>query len=96
MHVKKAIKHQKLFATNLPEKSIISAQFVKVIEPLIEDKKVESGAELLSNYGYSRSVISHIKKGTQNAPIDLLYEIVFDYRINFPFLFALSNQVRTK
>ena len=93
METKKSQSFKKLSANGLVEKSIISAQFIKVYEQLRNESKYNSDAEFCENYGYSRRTISHIRKGRNNVSIDLLYEVVLEWKINPYFIFGLSEDV---
>ncbi len=96
METNKSTIFKKRSATNLVEKSIISAQFIKVCEQLRKDGKFHSEEEFCENYGYSRKTVNHIKKGRQNVSIDLLYEVVLEWKINPYFIFGLSEDVYAK
>ena len=60
MYSKRPGSFKKRSAAHLPQKSIISAQFVKIVEFLIADGREKSYATLLQKYGYERSMINHI------------------------------------
>lgn len=96
MYLKTSHPVKKLSASNLPEKSIISAQFIKVVDQLIKDGKVADYKSLLEKYGYGKYVISHIKDGTADVAIDLLYNVVLDYKIDPSFLFAIEVKAISK
>jgi hypothetical protein len=84
---------EKVSSSRLIEKSVISSQFVKVYEELRKDKKFNSDAEFCEYYGYSKSTIVHIKKGRQDVSMELLFDVVMDWKVNPYFIFGLSQQV---
>lgn len=84
---------KKLTSAGIPEKTIISAQFVKVVDKLIADRKFDDYKSFAEYYGYAKSLIAHIRSGRQDVPVELLYEVVLDWKINPGFLFALTNRV---
>lgn len=96
METNKSNIFKKRSAIGLDEKSIISAQFVKVYEQLRKEDKFHSEEEFCENYGYSRKTINHIRKGRQNVSIDLLYDVVLEWKINPYFIFGLSQDVYAK
>jgi hypothetical protein len=93
METKKSQSFKKLSANGLVEKSIISAQFVKVYEQLRKDDKFSSDEEFCQNYGYTKHTMEHIRKGRNNVSIDLLYEVILEWKINPSFIFGLSEDI---
>ena len=83
---------KKLSAANLTEKSIVSTQFVKIVDGLINDGLVEDYKSISDKYGYSKNLLSHIKAGRQDAPIELLYNVILDYKIDPFFAFGIETQ----
>ena len=84
---------KKLTSAGLAEKSVISAQFVKVVDRLIADKKFDDYKSFAEYYGYAKSLIAHIRSGRQDVPIELLYEVVLDWKINPYFVFGLDGSI---
>lgn len=84
---------KKLTSAGIPEKTIISGQFVKVVDRLIADRKFDDYKSFAEYYGYAKSLMAHIRSGRQDVPVELLYEVVLDWKINPGFVFALTTQV---
>ncbi len=84
---------KKLTSSGLEEKSVISAQFVKVVDRLRADGRFELDEDFCEHYGYSKKMLNHVRKGRQDVSIELLYDLVLDWKVNPYFIFGLSNQV---
>ncbi|MDH5381966.1 MAG: hypothetical protein OEW75_14005 [Cyclobacteriaceae bacterium] len=93
MNASKTYVFKKLSAAGNEEKSIISAQFVKVVDRLKADRHFALDEEFCEHYGYSKKMLNHIRKGRQDVSIDLLYNVVLDWKINPYFIFGISDQV---
>lgn len=83
----------KNLSAGLTEKSIISGQFVKVVDQLKVDGHFGLDEEFCEHYGYSKKMLNHVRKGRQDVSIDLLYNVVIDWKVNPGFLFMLSDQI---
>ena len=84
---------KKLTSSGLDEKSIISAQFVKVVDQLRADGHFDLDEDFCAYYGYSKKMLNHVRKGRQDVSIELLYDVVLDWKVNPYFVFGLSKQV---
>ena len=84
---------KKLSSAGLAEKSVISAQFVKVVDKLITDRKFDDYKSFAEYYGYAKSLIAHIRSGRQDVPVELLYDVVLDWKINPYFVFGISDKI---
>lgn len=84
---------KKLTSAGIPEKTIISAQFIKVIDRLIADGKFDDYKSFAEYYGYAKSLIAHIRSGRQDVPVELLYDVVLDWKINPYFVFGLGGNI---
>ena len=93
MDTHKTYVFKKLSATGLEEKSILSAQFIKVVDRLKADGHFAIDEEFCEHYGYSKKMLNHLRKGRQDVSIELLYNVVIYWKVNPYFVFGLSNKV---
>lgn len=89
----KNIAFKKRSTAGIPEKTIISAQFVKLAEQLIGDRHFRDQEHFAMHYGYAKHLLSHIKAGRQDVTPELLYNVVLDWKINPYFIFGLDSVV---
>ncbi len=87
---------KKISASGLTEKDVISSQFVKIVDRLIQDQHFESKKHFSEHYGYHRGHVDNIKRGLVDVSGNLLYTVVLDWKINPLFVFALSKEVYFK
>lgn len=84
---------KKLTSAGIPEKTIISGQFVKIVDRLIADGKFNSYRSFAEYYGHAKSLIAHIRSGRQDVSVELLYEVVLDWKINPYYVFGIGNEI---
>jgi len=74
-------------------KSYISKYFVIAVKKLKTDGRIASQNRFLSDYGYSKSLISHIEKGRQDVTLNFLYRVINDFRLNPAYFFGISEEL---
>ena len=72
-------------------KQLIAARFIQVVDALISKGEVASYKAFTQSYGYSKALISHIREGRQSVPLELIYKMVNEQKINSEFLFGASE-----
>lgn len=84
---------KKLTTESLIEKSVISAQFIKVVDQLKRDGHFEFEEDFCESYGYTKKMLNHVRKGRQDVSLELLYDTVLEWRVNPNFIFGLSDNM---
>lgn len=82
----------KIDPKNIREKSIISHQFAKAVRKLVEDGKIDDVKSFCIKYHYNKGLLANIESGKQEAPKDILYQMVIDFKLNPAYFFPTKGK----